>query len=139
MPTYPKDVIADLIDGKLPWEQTKRIQSSFKDTDRFDTYVQVLQEKVAWNERILLPIGEHLSIVQKGPDRIVKCDCGHEFGDYHRNWKLGALIYDRNPKEIYPGVTGPDPGRTAGTPARAKAGGGQEPGLEKGAGVAWMP
>lgn len=58
--TYPKDVIADLIDGRLPWDQTKRIQSSFKDTDRFDVYISVLQDKVPWPEQILLPIGEHL-------------------------------------------------------------------------------
>src|SRR3990170_6510196 len=113
MPTYPKDVIADLIDGKLPWEQTKRIQSSFKDTDRFDTYVEVLQEKVAWNERILLPIGEHLSIVQKGPDRIVKCDCGEEFGPYTENWKLSATVFVRDTEqllhELYPGSKACDP------------------------------
>jgi acetone carboxylase gamma subunit len=113
MPTYPKDVIADLIDGRLPWDQTKRIQSSFKDTDRFDTYLEVLQERVPWTERILLPIGEHLQIVQKGADRIVKCDCGHEFGPYTENWKLGALIYVRDTKEtldeLYPGWKSPEP------------------------------
>ena len=109
MSSYPKDVIRDLIDGKLPWQTTKPIMSDFKDEARFEIYVEILQERVPWKERILLPIGEHLYIVEKGRERVVKCDCGHEFGDYHRNWKLGALIYDRNPKEIYPGVTGPDP------------------------------
>jgi acetone carboxylase gamma subunit len=107
MPTYPKDVVADLIEGKLPWEQTKRIQSSFKDTDRFDTYIEVLQEKVPWSERILLPIGEHLTIVQKGSEPVVKCDCGHEYGPYTQNWKLNALIYVRDTveklQELYPG------------------------------------
>ena len=83
--SYPQDVIADLIDGKLPWDQTKRIMSSFKDKDRFDTYIAVLQERVEWQEQILLPIGEHLSIVQKGAERIVKCDCGQEFGPYTEN------------------------------------------------------
>lgn len=105
--SYPKDVIADLIEGKLPWDQTKRIMSSFKDTDRFDVYVQVLQEKVSYDEPILLPIGEHLNIVQKGADRVVKCDCGHEFGPYTENWKLEALVYVRDTKEkledLYPG------------------------------------
>jgi acetone carboxylase gamma subunit len=107
MPTYPKDVIADLIDGRLPWEQTKRVMSAFKDADRFDTYIEVLQERVGWTERILLPIGEHLSIVQKGADRVVKCDCGHEFGPYTANWKLNALVYVRDSveklHELYPG------------------------------------
>jgi phytoene dehydrogenase-like protein len=43
----------------------------------------------------------------------VKCDCGHEFGDYRRNWKLSALIFARDTKEkleeIYPGIKCPWP------------------------------
>ncbi|MGD9762828.1 MAG: acetone carboxylase subunit gamma [Candidatus Binatia bacterium] len=108
MPQYPKDVIRDLIDGKLPWQTTKKIMSDFKDEGRFEIYLEILQSRVAWPERILLPIGEHLYIVQKGPERIVKCDCGHEFGPYTENWKLAALIYVRDSEEtldeIYPGA-----------------------------------
>ena len=110
---YPKDLIADLIDGKLPWPDTKRIMSSFKDPTRFDTYVQVLQERVPWDEQILMPIGEHLQIVQKGAERVVKCDCGQEFGPYTENWKLGAAVIVRDTKEqleeLYPGPKAPDP------------------------------
>ena len=113
MPSYPNDVIADLIDGKLPWEQTKRIMSAYKDEDRFDKYIQVLQERVPWPEQILLPIGEHLQIVQKGAARIVKCDCGHEFGPYTENWKLSAAIFVRDSEELlqelYPGPKACDP------------------------------
>lgn len=109
---YPKDLIADLIDGKLPWPDTKRIMSSFKDPTRFDTYVAVLQERVSWSEQILMPIGEHLQIVQKGKERIVKCDCGHEFGPYTENWKLGAAVFVRDTdellQELYPGPKAPD-------------------------------
>lgn len=111
--SYPQDVIADLIDGKLPWEQTKRIMSSFKDKDRFDMYIAILQERVEWQEQILLPIGEHLSIVQKGTERIVKCDCGHEFGPYTENWKMKASVFVRNTQELleelYPGPKACDP------------------------------
>lgn len=113
MPSYPHDVIADLIDGKLPWEQTKRIMSDYKDADRFDKYVHVLQQRVPWQEQILLPIGEHLQIVQKGAERVVKCDCGHEFGPYTENWKLKALIFVRDSEqlleELYPGPKACDP------------------------------
>ncbi len=112
MANYPQDVIADLIDGKLNWQMTKRIMSDFKDADRFDKYLAILQARVPWSERILLPIGEHLYIVQKDAARIVKCDCGQEFGDYRRNWKLAALILVRDTEElleeIYPGPTKPD-------------------------------
>ncbi len=89
--SYSKEDLKDLYDGKLPWEKIKEIMSRPKDDDRFEKYVEILQERVPWKERILLPIGEHLYIVQKGAQRIVKCDCGHEFGDYRKNWKLSAL------------------------------------------------
>ena len=113
MAKYPRDMIADLIEGKLPWQITKRIMSDFKDPDRFDVYIGILQNRASWDERILLPIGEHLYIVQKGSERIVKCDCGHEFGDYRQNWKMSALVLVRDTEElleeVYPGPTKPDP------------------------------
>jgi acetone carboxylase gamma subunit len=51
-PSYPNNVIADLITGRLPWEQTKRIMSDYKDADRFDKYIAVLQTSVPWREYI---------------------------------------------------------------------------------------
>ena len=113
MPSYAKDVIRDLIDGKLPWQTTKPIMSDFKDEERFTIYLEILQERVPWKERILLPIGEHLYVVQKGEGRIIKCDCGREFGPYTENWKLEALVYVRDGEsaldEIYPGARKCDP------------------------------
>jgi acetone carboxylase gamma subunit len=110
---YSKQDLKDLYDGKLPWDKIKEIMSRPKDDERFDKYVEILQERVPWPEMILLPLGEHLYVVQKGKERIVKCDCGHEFGDYRRNWKLSALIFARDTREkleeIYPGVRCPDP------------------------------
>jgi acetone carboxylase gamma subunit len=111
--SYSKDDLRDLYDGKLPWERVKEIMSKPKDDDRFDKYIEILQERVNWKERILLPLGEHLYIVQKGRERIVKCDCGHEFGDWRQNWKLSALIFVRDNVaklgEVYPGINTPDP------------------------------
>ena len=110
---YSKDIIRDLMDGKLPWEITKRIISDVKDSNRFDLYVEILQERVGFPEKILLPLTEHLYIVQKGDDRIVKCDCGHEYGDYRENWKLKALIDVMETEEalddVYQGFAKPDP------------------------------
>ncbi len=112
MPVYTKEMIADLIDGRLPWVTLKNIMSSTKDLDRFEKYLEVLQERVSWKDRILVPIAEHLYVVQKGGDRIVKCDCGHEFGDYRVNWKLSALIHVRDTEEkmgeIFEGLHKPD-------------------------------
>ncbi len=111
--SYTKEIIKDLIDGKLPWDRTKQIISGYKEVDRFDKYVEIHQEKVPWKEKILLPLTEDLFIVQKGDERIVKCTCGHEFGDYRVNWKLHALVHVRNTpeeiKELYPYPGAPDP------------------------------
>lgn len=93
---YDKSVIKDLIEGRLSDSAARRIMSEPKDEDRFDKYLEILQERVGWPERILLPIGERLYIVQKGTEAIVKCECGNEFGDYRVNWKLNALINIRD-------------------------------------------
>ncbi len=110
---YSVDEIRDLYDGKLSWERVKDIISSAKDKERFEQSLEVLQGRVPWKERILLPLGVHLYLVDKKGERIVKCDCGHEFGDYRRNWKLAAAIFVRDTREkleeIYPGVRCPDP------------------------------
>src|SRR5690625_3743755 len=117
MTTYANDVIRDLIDGKLPWQTTKSIMSQQKDDDRFFIYIEILQERVNFSDRILLPIGEHLYIVAKEEEpegeRVVKCSCGYEFGHYTENWKLHALVYVRDDEEkieeIYPGRYSCDP------------------------------
>lgn len=95
-----KSMLSDLIDERLPRDTVRAIQSSFKDPDRFDTYIELLQERVTWRDRIILPFGEHLYVVVK-PDgrRIVKCDCGHEFCEVEHNWKLEALINVRDTDE----------------------------------------
>lgn len=111
--SYSKEDLRDLYDGSLPWHKTFEIMSKPKDDDRFDKYVEILQERVSYEERIIMPLGDHLNVVQKGGERIVKCDCGHEFGDWRQNWKLNALIFVRDDteklEEIYPGLKCPDP------------------------------
>ncbi len=113
MTSYTKEVIADLASGRLPWPQTKRIMSAYKDDDRFFKFIAVLQERVAWRDPILLPIGDHLFIVQHGRQRITRCECGRSFGNYRRNWKLAANIRIRDSartlREIYPNSDLPDP------------------------------
>lgn len=110
---YNKADLEDLYDGRLPWDRVRQIMSQPKDDDRFDKYIEILQDRVPWSERILLPIGEHLYVVQKDGERVVKCDCGQEFGDYRINWKLNALIFARDNRarleEVYPGIKCPDP------------------------------
>lgn len=113
MTAYSKEVIRDLVSGQLPWPQTKRIMSAYKDEDRFFKVLEVLQDRVSWKETILLPISDHLFIVQAKKGRVTKCECGHDFGDYRKNWKLKANISVRNTekslREIYPNNDIPDP------------------------------
>jgi acetone carboxylase, gamma subunit len=109
-----RDTLRDLVDEKLPRAQVRAIQSSYKDADRFDKYVAILQERVAWQDRIVLPFGEHLYVVAKGSGSyVIKCDCGHEFCDHRENWKLEALINVRETeaalREIYPEKMAGDP------------------------------
>lgn len=113
MAQYDDQTIADLIDGELHWPKVKEIISHPKDPKRFDQVIRILQDRVAWDEPILLPLAEHLYIVQNGDDRPVKCDCGHEFGPYTENWKRHARVRVRNSvetmRELYRAYEHADP------------------------------
>jgi acetone carboxylase gamma subunit len=111
---YDRRTIEELIDGTISFPKLKEMLSSFKDPGRFDTYVSILQERVPWDDKILLPYGLHLYVVlKKDGSRVIKCDCGYEFGDYRENWKLNALVYVRDDEEkmaeLYPRLLAPDP------------------------------
>ena len=114
MADFLKADIEKLMDGVLAWPAVQDMMKSPKDPDRFDKYVEILQGRVEWDERILLPLTPALFIVAKDDQRIVKCRCGHEFGDYRINWKLESLIHVRDDEasiaEIYKGRELLDPG-----------------------------
>jgi acetone carboxylase gamma subunit len=109
-----KETLERMIAGRSSWDELVSVMRADKEPDRFRKYREVLQARVRWPERILLPLGDHLYIVQRADGtRVVKCDCGHEFADYRTNWKLEALVRVRNTEpaisEIYPRVMGCDP------------------------------
>ncbi len=114
-----KEKIRLLVNGQLPEDQVKDlIRMPAKDPDRFWTYLQVLQERVVWDDTILLRISEHLYIVHKEEggqaiSRVVKCDCGHEFGDYRMNWKFRSMLAVRKTtaelEEVYNAGIMPNP------------------------------
>lgn len=110
---FDKKTLGQLMDGQLPWKEVHAIQSTFKDPERFDKYVAILQERVNWDDTIILPLTPFLYIVKKNGGYPVKCSCGHEFCDYRENWKMAALIFVRNDEkslsEIWPGPRTPDP------------------------------
>ncbi len=113
MADFHKADIEMLMDGVLPWPAVQEMMRDAKDPDRFDKYVEILQSRVDWDEQILLPLTPALYIVARDGQRIVKCRCGHEFGDYRVNWKISALINVRDTKkalgEIYKGRERPNP------------------------------
>ncbi len=110
---YLKEDLKDMFEGNLPWNKVKSIMSSPKDDDRFIKYLEILQDGVSWPEKILMPLGDHLNIVDSDGERVVKCDCGCEFGDWRKNWKLNTAIFVRDDaqkmQEVYPGFKSPDP------------------------------
>jgi acetone carboxylase gamma subunit len=107
--------LAALLDEKLSRREVKDIQSAYKDSDRFDKWVAVLQQRVSYDDPIVLPAGEGLNIVRRRSDGQLtyRCDCGHDFCGHNRNWKMDALVYVRETEEalleIYPKMAGPDP------------------------------
>ncbi len=113
MVEFDKKTLKRMIEGNLSWEELKPIISGRKDPTRFDKIIEILQEKVPWSEKIILPLHEHLYIVSKEGQRIVKCDCGFEFGDYQKNWKTKCRIRVRDKtediEELYPKDMGSDP------------------------------
>lgn len=113
MRQYDDKTLGRLINGELTWQELKLIIGGRKDSDRFDKVINILQNRVSWKEKIILPLHEHLNIVLKNGERVVKCDCGNEFGNYKENWKKKCRIRVRDAEadinELYPKYMGCDP------------------------------
>jgi N-methylhydantoinase B/acetone carboxylase alpha subunit len=110
-----EDALEALVDGALPGPQVRQMQSGFKDTQRFETWLGICQRRWPFPEdRVLLPLGLHLAIVEL-PDgrRVIRSDSGHVFGDWRENWKLAAHVRVRRSTEdlldIFPEKMSPDP------------------------------
>jgi len=114
--SYERSKIVDLIDGNIDRETLHQMLSTPKDTDRFEQYISILQERVPWEDKIILPLGPKLYIVQeKGTNRwVTKSESGYVFGDWRENWKLNAVVYVRDTQdkldEIYPELMAPSEG-----------------------------
>lgn len=114
MPEYSKKMIGDLLAGALSSEDLQALQRQEKDPGRLRLVCEIMQERLGWKERILLPLQEHLYVVQSDDGkRAVRCDCGHDFGDYRVNWKESALVFERTwgtgAEEVHRGPRAADP------------------------------
>lgn len=99
MTSHPPELLRGLLTGQLPLDEVQRLQHG-EDEGRFDAVLELEQRAVPWDDRILVPLQEHLYVVERRDGaRVVKCRCGQEFGDYRRNWKEDALVYERQPQD----------------------------------------
>jgi acetone carboxylase gamma subunit len=100
------ETLEALHDERLGRREVKEIQSSFKDADRFEKWVALLQSRVPYDDPIVLPLGEGLNVVRCRTGLVVRCDCGHDFCPPSRNWKMEAALYIRDTvdamREVYP-------------------------------------
>lgn len=117
METVSKELVRQLVDGTITRDDARLLlKMNPKDPDRFWTWLAVLQERVAWPERILLRLSDHLYVVRKDDGgRLVKCDCGQELGDYRANWKTECRMRVRSTQRqfeevYYPAALSPEPG-----------------------------
>ena len=102
-----KDLIKRLIKGEVAWDEVLKLLRQEKDVDRFEKYIEALQELVNFDDKILVRLNEYLYVVKrKDGKRVVKCGkCGYDFGDYRVNWKINSMVIVRKTQnelnEIY--------------------------------------
>ncbi|MCL4286527.1 MAG: hypothetical protein KJ006_02620, partial [Thermoleophilia bacterium] len=110
---FERDTLEALLDERLSRRQVRDIQSGYKDPDRFDKWLSILQERVAYDEPIVLPLGEGLNVVRAAGELVIRCDCGHRFCRHDRNWKMEAAVFVRDDEEkmgeVFPKFAGGDP------------------------------
>ncbi len=111
--TLEPETLAAMLDERLSRREVRDIQSSYKDPDRFDKWLAILQQRAIYDEPIVLPLGEGLNVVRKASELVIRCDCGHDFCAHDRNWKMEAAIFVRDDEEtmgeVFPKFAGGDP------------------------------
>jgi acetone carboxylase gamma subunit len=94
--------LADLLDEKLSRRAVKDIQSSIKDPDRFDKWVALLQERVDYDDPIVLPYGEGMNVVRTPEgDLMIRTDAGADLCRADQNWKLHVPMFVRDTDDLY--------------------------------------
>ena len=109
------ETLAALYDERLSRREVKEIQSGYKDPDRFEKWIALLQQRVDWSDPIVLPLGEGLYVVRRRSDGelVIRSDVGHDFCRFDENWKAHAPVFVRDTdellREIYPRMGHCDP------------------------------
>ena len=84
--------------GTLEDAEVQRLQRAPKDADRFHEVLAAVREGPL-GQSVVLPLQEHLCVVETENGLQISCDCGHRFGAVSENWKLAALVYERDPSD----------------------------------------
>jgi N-methylhydantoinase B/acetone carboxylase alpha subunit len=110
-----RETLEALLDERLTRREVKEIQSGYKDPDRFGEWIAILQDRVPWDDPIVLPLGEALYAVRRRSDGelVVRSEAGHDFCRADQNWKMSAVIFVRDSDEllgeVYPTLAHCDP------------------------------
>lgn len=109
-----REQIEKLIDGDLPWEELRNdVLPDPKDPDRFEVTREILQERVEFDDPILVPLNDHLHAVGTDDGRKVVAECGRELCDLGDNWKTACRVRVREDedemRELYPEGMGANP------------------------------
>jgi N-methylhydantoinase B len=98
-----KEQLGELLDEKLSRHTVKAIQSDIKDPDRFDKWVELLQDRVDYDDPIVLPYGEGLNIVRRASDSelVIRTDAGADLCRWDENWKMHTVLFVRDTDELY--------------------------------------
>jgi len=113
--TLERETLEALLDERLSRREVKDIQSGYKDPDRFEKWIAILQDRVEWDDPIVLPLGEALYVVRRRSDGelVIRSEAGYDFCRYDENWKMHAVVFVRNDEEtlgeIYPKMAHCDP------------------------------
>lgn len=96
MTEYPPELLRDLLDGSISSADLQAIQRAPKDARRSEMVIELEQQRVAFDDPIVVCLQEALYVVRR-PDGqlVVRCRCGHDFGDHRRNWKHRAAVIER--------------------------------------------
>jgi acetone carboxylase gamma subunit len=109
MSAKDEETIRQLIDGQLSWEELSGdILPDPKDAHRFEVVRSVLQERVDWEDPILVPLNDHLYAVGTDEGRVVRAECGHDLCSLDENWKEHTEVRVRQSEEEMEEVYAPN-------------------------------
>lgn len=114
MTDLDKNRVKSLIEGELSWnEMRNEVLPDPKDPDRFQKTREVLQERVGWDDPILVPLNDHLYVVGTDDGRVIRAECGADLCDVDENWKRSCEVFVREDQEelgeLYPKYMHVDP------------------------------